>query len=86
MNWQDTILTDRQINTLYFEAGRANGAESINERHVKLIAKAQAETSFKAGQQAGRQEVVDYFNGNLVTRTQWKAKLKEWGIEEETHG
>jgi len=49
------------------------------------------EASFKAGQQAGRKEVWDYIQDKgymtpAFEAESWQAKLKEWGIEEETHG
>ena len=39
------------------------------------------EASFKAGQQAGRQDVVDFLN-TCPNSEEYEAKLKEWGIKE----
>ena len=50
---------------------------------------AQAEISFKAGQQEGMKEVVEFLNkhrqgittyGVYIPDDEWEAKLKEWGI------
>jgi hypothetical protein len=42
------------------------------------------EAGFKDGRQAGIQEVVEWINNHGGTldgnRTDWQAKLKEWGV------
>jgi hypothetical protein len=54
----------------------------------KLAPQTYDEASFKAGQEAGRQEVVDWILDTSNNREMrkygetWLAKLKEWGIKE----
>jgi hypothetical protein len=90
MNSQDTVLTDEQIAYLYLTSLDARDAERKNP--TLFLMSQQAEASFKAGQQVGRQEVADWvkeygnLNGSItsgisINRMNWGIKLKEWGIE-----
>ena len=67
--------------------------EAIQEEAFQEILKEQDKVSFKAGQQEGREEVVEwvrnYIGGCLAgLRNEWKDQLKEWEIEttQEVHG
>ena len=54
---------------------------------MRIAITRQAEKSFEIGRQAGRKEVVEWVNKNWLDQSnmkQWQAKLKDWGIKEET--
>ena len=90
MNWQDTVLSEESI--LNIIRCKVHNAMTDRKGVGKSIAKVQAEASFKAGQEVGKQEVVDWITncgrigvlelGLHITLTEWQTKLKEWGIKE----
>lgn len=108
---KDTVMSDEQI----FGAINGENAEYVEltgipeelvleikakQRQFRSVAQAQAEPSFKAGEQesdkkwrlilkdsvamaklAGIREVVDFIKSVGYSSGDWRAKLKEWGVE-----
>jgi hypothetical protein len=75
MNYKDTIMTKQQIEDM--------ARKEAMMPHV--VAEAQAEISFKAGME----KVIDFIESQIcsegcimldMNENQWKAKVKEWGI------
>ncbi len=90
MEAKDTVMTKDQMEEVKYLEIRDNpeyhDLRLLEKRDVedKVIATKQAEISFKAGQEAGRKEVVEWIEshgGSLDGyRSEWQAKLKEWGL------
>ena len=92
MSWQNTVLTESKLHEIWLSHHPTDNDALVD------IAKVQAEASFKAGQEAGRQEVVEslwwedtcYQSGIdgspireiRMSESEWQAKLKDWGIKE----
>jgi len=81
MNWEDTVLDAKSQRRLWDEMEYYGIAAGLNE-----VAEAQAEASFKAG----IREVVEWLKDNNAwpdhILDEWKAFLKEKGIEEVNSG
>jgi hypothetical protein len=77
LNWQDTVNCSRGLPLSCDDPNCTKCFQALTTWEV----------AYKAGQKAGRQEVVDWVEaiGNWghifkVARWSWEAKLKEWGI------
>ncbi len=87
MDWKDTVMNEEQIKKALKEKGyNGDGLIIVYLAHQAL--EAQAEISFKAGQEAERERIfkrIDYMNviGYFDHESYREvAKLKEWGIKE----
>ncbi len=83
MEAKDTVLSKEQLDAIDLKNAESNFIDALYD-----TARQQAEISFKAG----IKEVVDWVNKNVAWRPDapyksaidmddWKAKVKEWGIE-----
>ena len=110
MNWEDTVMSGRELLGMM-------GKSTSGYVRLLTVAEAQAEISFKAGEQesdrkwrpilkgsvamarlAGIKEVVEFVTGYLnpqfwskdtnepyytIKMSVWRAKLKEWEVNDE---
>ena len=97
MKAKDTIMSDKEITRIRVITTQD---EYLCEKQAEITWHArdvEVRDSFKAGQQEGRKEVIDWINTNNiklmeparmggyqnVRKEKWQAKLKEWSIKAE---
>ncbi len=85
--WEDTVLTENQLKEKL-------GGDVVVGQQASRALKLQAETSFRAGVKEAMEWVKKHYHADtgyecslyLIDKREKQAKLKEWGLEDNSAG